>query len=235
MKDKSLAGWTIVFDLDGTLVDTAPDLHAALNHCLTGADLDAVPFETIETMIGEGAKAMIRKALAVQSIELGENEVEGLWTQFIDYYRANICRLSQPYPKSEETLLALRAREATCAICTNKNQQLADELVSRLGLDKHFAAIVGADSVPNKKPDGDHILRTVRAAGGSPERAIMIGDSQTDERAALNAGLPFIFVPFGYGPDPAARASELDIANSYTDIMPVIDGITLRQPLLRRR
>lgn len=235
MTETSLAGWTVVFDLDGTLVDTAPDLHAALNHSLTDGGYRAVPFETIGTMIGEGAKAMIRKGLAYQGVAPDDEVVEALWLVFLDYYRANICELSCPYPDAVDVVTALKADGANCAVCTNKTQQLAEQLLDGLGLASGFAAIVGADSVPHKKPDGDHILRTISAAGGTPDKAIMIGDSQTDERAALNSGLPFIFVPFGYGPSPDADASSLVIANNYSDVRRAIYELALRQPQQRHR
>ena len=226
MQANALTGWTIVFDLDGTLVDTAPDLHAALNHCLDRHDVARVPFDAIRDMIGSGAKAMIRKGLSWAGSDWSEYTVEALWPEFIAYYRANICRMSRFFPDAEAVIDILKAEGATCAVCTNKQQVLAEEVLAGLKADKLFAAIVGADAVPRKKPDGDHILRTIQAAGGQAGKAIMIGDSQTDERAARDAGLPFIFVPFGYGPDPESRAPELITANSYEALPSLIRQIT---------
>ena len=222
MQAGDLTGWTIVFDLDGTLVDTAPDLHAALNHCLSERGYSGVPFEAIRDMIGSGAKAMIRKGLSQASEDWTEDTVDALWPGFIAYYRANICRMSRFFPGAEAAIGLLRESGAICAVCTNKQQLLAEEVLSGLGAETSFAAIVGADSVPRKKPDGDHILRTVAAAGGQTEKAVMIGDSQTDERAARSAGLPFIFVPFGYGPQPDCAVSDLVTADSYSDMPAVI-------------
>lgn len=193
-------GWTLVFDLDGTLVETAPDLHAALNHTLAQKDLGPVSIASIRMMIGDGAKALIRKGLSHHRVEIDETEIDTrLWPIFLDHYFSNITRLSSPYEGSFSSLEALRDSGATLAVCTNKAQHLADEVLQGLGLTHFFAATVGGDALNLKKPDGRHILETIARSHGDPRRAIMIGDSQTDEKAARDAGLPFVFVSFGYG------------------------------------
>ncbi|MCL4165007.1 UNVERIFIED_CONTAM: hypothetical protein GTU68_065059, partial [Idotea baltica] len=194
-------GWTIVFDLDGTLVDTAPDLLNALNHVLDKTGHKPVPMDAIHSMIGSGAKAMIRKGLSAQDASLPDEEIAALWHDFIAHYTANMTVGSRPFPGVVETLETLASEGAILAVCTNKLQVLSDKLLDALDLQRHFASVVGADSVPNHKPHGDHILLTINAAGGMPARAIMVGDSQTDKKAARNAGLPFVFVPFGYESD----------------------------------
>lgn len=195
-----LSAWTLVFDLDGTLVETAPDLHAALNHTLENKGLGPVTLESIRMMIGDGAKALIRKGLSHHDVEIDETEIdEHLWPLFLEHYLANITRLSVPYEDSVETLKALKASGAILAVCTNKAQHLAEEVLDGLNIGKFFSATVGGDALSIKKPDGQHILETVARAGGDPSRTIMIGDAWTDERAARNAGLPFVFVSFGYG------------------------------------
>ena len=201
---KPFDGWTIVFDLDGTLVNTAPDLLEALNHVLTNADLTPVTLDTIATMIGHGARAMIVKGLLAHA--------------------ANIADHSHAFDGVVEAMTTLSAGGATLAVCTNKKQALTDQLLAELDLTRYFAAIVGADSVPNRKPDGDHILRTIEAAGGSPERALMIGDSRTDERAARNAGLPFIFVPFGYEEESPQQLEPDIVLEHYSRLVSVVDG-----------
>ncbi|RIJ22105.1 HAD family hydrolase [Henriciella barbarensis] len=225
MTSDTLSGWTIVFDLDGTLVDTAPDLHIALNHCLSEAGFESVPFESIRHMIGQGAKAMIEKGLAFQGVSQATTEVEPLWQSFLDYYEANICSKSRPFKDATRSLEALTEMGATLAICTNKTQHLAETLIGKLGLTSHFASICGADSVPQKKPSGEHILYTVDRANGSPAKAIMIGDSQTDERAARNAGLPFVYVTFGYGPAPEQWDDTRCRASSYVEVMDAIQSV----------
>lgn len=195
-----LSGWTLVFDLDGTLIDTAPDLHAALNHALSQKRLSPVPLERVRMMIGDGAKAMIRKGLSHHGVEIDESAIDHtLWPAFLEYYIAHITDRSQPFEDCVSSLDAFRASGATLSVCTNKAQRLAEAVLNGLDLTSYFAAIVGGDALPVKKPDGGHIVETVRQAKGSLERAIMIGDAWTDEKAARNAGLPFVFVSFGYG------------------------------------
>jgi phosphoglycolate phosphatase len=220
---KTLNGWTIVFDLDGTLVNTAPDLLDALNHVLTHADLSPVTLDTIETMIGRGARAMIVQGLQTHGITPSDADLDAFFDQFIAYYADHLADNSHPFEEAVPALEALAAKGAILAVCTNKTQALTDRLLQALGLSHHFAAIVGADSVPRRKPDGDHILRTVRAAGGEPARTVMIGDSRTDERAARNAGLPFIFVPFGYEEESPDQLKPDVVLTHYSELVSVLE------------
>ncbi|MEQ8559460.1 MAG: HAD-IA family hydrolase [Henriciella sp.] len=224
MTGTDMTGWTIVFDLDGTLIDTAPDLHASLNHSLESAGLTPVPFVAIRGMIGEGAKAMIRKGIAWNGDDEANHDIEPLWEAFLAHYRENICRLSRPFPDAVASIDRLLETGAVCAVCTNKTQKLAEAVLDTLNLSGRFSAIVGADAVPEKKPNGDHIIRTIKAAGGMERRAIMVGDSQTDERAARDAGLPFVFVTFGYGPEPEGFP-EMVTTNTYKEVMAAITTI----------
>ena len=218
-------GWTIVFDLDGTLVDTAPDLLGALNHVLIEAGLEPVSLETIATMIGHGAKAMIIKGMAAQGVEPEAHRMDGLFNQFLAYYEANIAVRSRPFENAVTALDQLAAGGATLAVCTNKRQSSSDRLLDTLQLSEKFAAIVGADSVPERKPHGDHILLTIDRAGGDRSRAIMVGDSRTDERAARNAGLPFIFVPFGYESETQEEIGADLVVGNYSELVSAIIGL----------
>ncbi|MEL6861874.1 MAG: HAD-IA family hydrolase [Pseudomonadota bacterium] len=194
------SGWTLVFDLDGTLIETAPDLHDALNHTLATKGLAPVTLDTIRMMIGDGAKAMIRKGLDFHGVAADEDEIrDELWPIFLEHYQQNITRLSEPYDHCVETLETLKQDRATLAVCTNKSQRLAEQVLSGLNMDGWFNAVIGGDALGFKKPDGRHIVQTVEKAGGRQERAIMVGDAWTDERAARHAELPFVFVSFGYG------------------------------------
>ena len=215
-------GWTIVFDLDGTLVDTAPDLLGALNHVLVEAGLEPVTLDSIASMIGHGAKAMIIKGMAAQGVEPDSHRMDGLFNQFLVYYEANIAVGSRPFENAVSALDQLAAGGATLAVCTNKRQSSSDRLLNTLQLSGKFAAIVGADSVPERKPHGDHILLTIDSAGGDRSRAIMVGDSRTDERAARNAGLPFIFVPFGYESETQEEIGADKVVSNYSELVPAI-------------
>lgn len=220
--DKPLAGWTIVFDLDGTLVETAPDLLAALNHVLASEGLGPVKLDAIREMIGHGAKAMIRQGASSQGANLSDEQVDALWIEFLSYYAAHIAVGSHAFEGVTDALITLQDKGATLCVCTNKTQALSDQLLSALMLDGFFASIIGADSVPDRKPNGGHILRTIIAAGGSDNRAIMVGDSRTDERAARNAGLPFIFVPFGYEAESSDQIGADAVVTHFTDLVSTI-------------
>jgi len=195
-----LSGTTVIFDLDGTLVNTAPDLQATLNHVLLAHGCAPVTPDVTDKLIGHGAKAMLRAGLGHQGITPGEPQLDDMFTLFLKYYSENIAVHSQPYEGCASALSRLEQAGATLAVCTNKTQSLADQLLKTLSLYDRFACIIGADSVPQKKPDAGHIFETLEQAKGKRERAIMVGDSQTDERAAHTAELPFLFAPFGYGP-----------------------------------
>jgi phosphoglycolate phosphatase len=218
-------GWTILFDLDGTLVDTAPDLLGALNHVLTGMDLAPVRLETIAEMIGHGARAMIETGLRSQGAVLSTTEMDAAFERFIAYYVAHIAAGSRPFDGAVDALDALRREGATLTVCTNKRQDLSVRLIVELGLTGQFDVIFGADRATNRKPHADHVLETIAAAGGDPDRSIFVGDSRTDERAARNAGLPFVFVTFGYEAEtPEAIAADVTISH-YAQLVPALSGL----------
>lgn len=209
---------TVVFDLDGTLVDTAPDLLSALNHTLEKFDFVSVPAEAAYSLIGHGAKAMIRAGLLHQEAEIDEFQIEVMFDVFLEHYIQNIAVASRPFPGCVAALERLAAAGAKLAVCTNKRQNLAEALLEALDLSQHFAAIVGADSVPSPKPDGGHIRETLSRAGHKAGTAIMIGDSETDEKAARDAELPFVFVPMGYGPISDQTRLQGCVLNHYDDL-----------------
>jgi phosphoglycolate phosphatase len=219
---KRFDGWTIVFDLDGTLVNTAPDLLDALNHVLVEAGLKPVDLPTISTMIGHGAKAMIIKGMAAQGAEPDADRMDALFDQFLAYYEDHIAVGSRPFENALEALQTLRDEGALLAVCTNKRQRSTNRLLDALQISEKFSAIMGADSVPDRKPHGDHILLTVDRAGGKRSRAIMVGDSRTDERAARNAGLPFIFVPFGYETETVDQIAPDEVVSNYSELIPAL-------------
>lgn len=222
---KTLEGWTILFDLDGTLVHTAPDLLASLDHVLASEGLGAVPMTEVHAMIGRGANAMIRQGMLFNGVDPDDYNFDILWDRFIAYYSANIADHSFPFEGVVETLQALKEWGATLAVCTNKPQGLSDTLLKALELDSFFAAVIGSDSVLDMKPHGDHILLTINAADGMPHKSIMIGDSQTDKKAARNAGLPFIFVPFGYETASLEDIGADIVVSHYSDMLAAIEHL----------
>lgn len=191
---------TVVFDLDGTLVDTAPDLVRAANHSLSLAGLPPVSADIITPYVGFGARRMIVEGLSASGTQLGETEVDVLLAHYLEFYAQNIAVESRPYPGLIAEIEMLRARGAVIAICTNKMEHMSRRLISALGLDHHFQAIVGRDTLSVCKPHPDHLLETIARAGGSAGRALMIGDTETDIATARAAGVPVAGVSFGYSP-----------------------------------
>ncbi|MEM6382459.1 MAG: phosphoglycolate phosphatase [Pseudomonadota bacterium] len=187
-----------VFDLDGTLADTAPDLIAALNHVLRSNGLRPAGFEEARGFVGHGARVLIERAYRAQKVPLDEEQAVQRVGQFIAFYRQNIANDTRLFPNVLRALDTMRSDGWRFAICTNKPEALAVQLVTELGVLERFAAITGGDSFPFRKPDGRHILETIAKAGGDPSRAIMVGDSAPDIGAARDANVPVVGVSFGY-------------------------------------
>jgi phosphoglycolate phosphatase len=188
-------GVTIAFDLDGTLVDTAPDLIGALNLTLLERGLPAAPSEAARVPPARGF------ALAGQPVEDGE--LDALTARFITLYRDRIADESVPFPGMVEALDRLAGAGATLCVCTNKRTELSIALLDALGLTERFAVVFGADRAPAAKPDPRCFLAAIEAAGGDPSRALMVGDSDNDVMAAQGAGAPVVAVSFGYTETPA--------------------------------
>jgi phosphoglycolate phosphatase len=204
---------TIVFDLDGTLVDTAPDLTHALNEVLTRRGHAAVSAEAIRASVGLGARVMIEEALRRAGVT---DDVEAMLAEFLIHYEANIARESRPFPGAVAALEALASGGARLAVCTNKREYLSRRLLQALELEGYFGAVAGRDTFPVSKPDPGHLTGTIALAGGKPSRAVMVGDSAVDVGTAKAAGVPVILVSFGYaagpldGLDPDAMIDHFD-------------------------
>jgi phosphoglycolate phosphatase len=193
-----LAGATIAFDLDGTLVDTAPDLVGALNTVLQEQGLAPVAYDHARVMVGRGAKHLIEQGYAATGLPLSPDLSPVLFERFIAVYLARIAAMSRPFPGVAQTLEALAHAGAELVVCTNKRTDLSIALLDALDLSKHFTAVVGADAAPAAKPDGRHLTFAIAQAGGDPNHALMVGDSITDVNAARNAHVPVIVTSFGY-------------------------------------
>ena len=217
---------TIVFDLDGTLVDTAPDLVATLNAVLVREGYAAVAFEAARKMIGGGARHMLARALSQQDVAIEPGKLDRLFADFIPYYAAHIADRSRPFPGVEPVLDRLAADGARFAVCTNKLEKLSVLLLERLGLAGRFAAICGQDTFGIPKPDPELLRQTIARAGGTADRALMIGDSVPDVTIARAAGVPVIAVDFGYSEVPAALLAA-DRVISHFDELPAAAALLL--------
>jgi phosphoglycolate phosphatase len=196
---------TIVFDLDGTLVDTAPDLIAALNYVLDREGLPPVPMQAARNMIGAGARKLIERGLEVEGRIMSVADIDRLTKDFIEYYAAHIADASRPFEGLEAALDDLEALGCRFAVCTNKLEWLSKRLLEQLGLSRRFAAICGADTFGVSKPDPAILRQTVARAGGDMTGAVMVGDAGTDVGVARRAGVPVIGVSFGYSDVPIAE------------------------------
>jgi len=188
----------VVFDLDGTLIDTAPDLLESLNYSLATGPVPAVDAAGFRRFVGHGGRVMIERAYREHRFDLPVDEHDRLFSMFLDHYNLNIPGKSRPYPGVAEALGRLETAGFLLAVCTNKHEAPAKSLIAALGLDGYFAAITGQDTFGFRKPDPRHLVETIALAGGDPERALMVGDSQTDIETAKAAGIPVIADDFGY-------------------------------------
>ncbi|MCY0095460.1 HAD family hydrolase [Hoeflea ulvae] len=194
----------VIFDLDGTLIHTAPDLMTSLNHVMDLNGLAHVSFDDMTWLVGQGAKVMIERAWALHGHPTSPEQLEAAFDAFLVSYAADMPGKSLPYPGLIDSLDRLEAAGMQLAVCTNKTEALARKLLDALELTERFVAITGGDTFAVRKPHGDHILGTIELAGGNAAKAVMVGDSVNDILAAQNAGIPTIAVPFGYSDKPVA-------------------------------
>jgi len=221
-----MAASTIVFDLDGTLIDTAPDLVDTLNVVFAREGLPPVPYDTARKLIGGGARLMIARGLEAEGRTLASAELERLFREFIAYYGEHIADRSRPFPGLTEALDTLSGRAYRLAVCTNKLERLSMLLLRKLGLANRFVAICGQDTFGIQKPDPDILRRTILAAGGEPQNAIMIGDSINDMLVARAAGVPVIAVDFGYSERPVSEYEPDRIIGHFEQLPAAIDALS---------
>jgi phosphoglycolate phosphatase len=188
----------VVFDLDGTLADTAQDLIATLNVVLAREGVPPLPFEKARDLIGAGARPLIQRGFAASGKALADDQLQALYAFFLDYYHHNIAVHSVLFPGVLGAMDRLASEGFVLAVCTNKLEAHALELLKVLDVLDRFAFVSGKDSFDVFKPDPRHLTETIRRAGGDPQRAVMVGDSRTDIDTAKNAGIPVVGVTFGY-------------------------------------
>ena len=219
---------TIVFDLDGTLVDTGRDLVATLNTILATQKIDPVTYEAAVGYVGGGARLMIERAYAAANLPLAGDKLEILFQDFLAHYEEHIADTSRPFPGTEAMLDRFAAEGWNIAVCTNKVEGLSRKLLDLLGLSPRFAVIAGRDTFGVAKPDPRHLLETIRAAGGVPETAVMIGDSRTDTDTAIAANIPVVAVSFGYTNIPVTELGANAIVDHFDELFDTVVGLTVQ-------
>jgi phosphoglycolate phosphatase len=211
---------TAVFDLDGTLVDSAPDIHAALDRLMGGLGRPPFAREEVVAMIGDGVRRLVERALAARGLPFDPATLAAFSADYA-------AVASRPFPGIPEALAALQAAGWRLAVCTNKPAAATAALLGALGLAGRFAAVGGGDSFPVRKPDPGHLLGTLRAAGGEAARAAMIGDHRNDVLAAQGAGMPCLFAAWGYGPSAMAEGAAA-VAADPSALPALLDGLVPR-------
>ncbi|WP_420394742.1 HAD hydrolase-like protein [Acuticoccus sp.] len=191
-----------IFDLDGTLVDTAPDLVDTCNVVLSRRGVPTIQPERLRVHIGMGAKAMIAASLQESGVTLGDDELEAVHREYLTHYGERIARDSRPFPELLAALDTIAAADVAAAVCTNKREALATQLLAELGLLDRFVFVAGFDTFAVSKPDPGHLLATISAAGGVPDHAVYVGDSRIDRETAQAARVPFVGLTYGYSDVP---------------------------------
>ncbi len=224
----------LVFDLDGTLVDSAPDLMGTLNYVLASCDIAPLPLESARSLLGAGARALLRRGFAAQGVALDDARLEQLFGQFISHYADHLADSSPLFPGVVAALDALQGEGYRFAVCTNKLEVLALKLLKAHDIHHRFAAICGQDSCviagkPVQKPDARALFHTIRAAGGDIANAIMIGDSRTDIDTAKAASLPVIAVDFGYTDRPVQHFSPDYVISHFNALQEAVHQTQLQR------
>jgi phosphoglycolate phosphatase len=215
----------LVFDLDGTLADTAADLVSTLNFILAREGLRTVPLQDARPMVGGGARKLIERGLAANRFEASEARIDAMLADFLAHYEAHIADKTVLFPGVTDALAA----GFSFAVCTNKVEHASILLLRALGIEPRFEAICGKDTFGVSKPDGEALLRTIARAGGDPDRAVMIGDSKIDIATARNAGVPVVAVSFGYSKEPIDSLAPDRVIGHYDELWNAVAALRIDQ------
>jgi len=211
-----MGDFLLIFDLDGTLIDTVPDLANALNEVLREHGHAPFTRREVQGMVGDGIPALVTRGFAARGADTAE-ATEAL-PRFLPLYEANAANLSRPYPGVRETLMALRHQGYRTAVCTNKAERATIAVLRGLDLFELFDGIAGGDHFPVRKPDPGHLLGLIAELGARPERAAMIGDNENDAAAAHAAGLPLILMRYGYAHVDPATLKAAALLDRFADL-----------------
>ena len=214
-----------VFDLDGTLAETAGDLIGTLNVLLTREGLAELPLSQARELIGAGAKALIKRGFEAEGRDISPAEHERLFNDFIAYYGEHLADSSHLFEGVVQALDKLEASGFRLAVCTNKYEGQSVKLLNLLGIADRFAAICGRDTFPQSKPDPRHLTSTIERAGGDPARAVMVGDSRTDIDTAKAAGIPVVAVTFGYTDTHVSELGPDRVIEHFSDLYEAVTAL----------
>lgn len=216
----------LLFDLDGTLLDTAPDLHGALNYCLTSLGRPTVSLQSVKHMVGQGARILLEKGLEATGGMTSEAELDRLFDLFLDYYADHLSDHSVAFPGMIKALEELQAQGFQMGICTNKPYKLAKQIAEDFDLIRLLPIITGGDSFEIRKPNPGHILKTLELFEDDSIPALMIGDSCNDIDAATGAGLKSIAVSFGYTHIPPRELGANHVIDHFDELIDAIEKVS---------
>lgn len=219
-----------VFDLDGTLVDSLPDLVIALNKLLSEEGRRRVDPEEVRLMVGDGAVRLVERGFAATG-DLPAERIPALTERFLAHYEGNAADNTRPFPGAAAALEELVQDGWRLAVCTNKPYRPTVEILEALGLARLFAAVLGGDSLPFKKPDPRHLAGTLEAMGARPEQAVFVGDSPNDVAVARALKVPVAIVTFGYSRIPVAELGADLLVDSYRELPESLRRLAAGKPL----
>ena len=218
----------VIFDLDGTLIDSAPDITGAVNKLLTRYGRPTIGVEQVRGMVGDGAPILLRRAFAATGAEIDPLASDEIYQTFLDYYEQQPSSLDSIFPGVPETLDLLLARGLKLGLCTNKPERVTTEVLAQLDLARYFESVAGGDTLPVRKPDGGHVSCVVERLGASKDGAVMVGDNHNDIAAARGAGIPVIAVSYGYPHFPTAEMGADAIIDHFTELPAMLDTLANR-------
>ena len=206
----------VVFDLDGTLIDSAPDMHVAVNRMLSGLGCNPLSLADIRTMVGDGTSALVARALAARQCVTADPD-QAL-AAYLDHYEAEPTAATQTFPGVPETLERLQAAGLTLALCTNKPTRLTEMILERLGIARYFTRVLAGDSMPYRKPDPRALLEVLNGFDTPPAATIMVGDSEVDAATAHAANVPFVLMTYGYHRGPIDAISSIATLDHFGEL-----------------
>jgi phosphoglycolate phosphatase len=215
----------LIFDLDGTLVDTAPDLMHATNHVLTSLGRRPITMEQVRAFVGHGARALIARGCEATGEPVAPRALEALYQKFLLYYGANIAAASVPFPGVTALLDRCKTAGIAMGVCTNKLEGLSVQLLEALEIGSYFGSVVGSDTLGISKPDPAPYFETLRRLDAEDRPSILVGDSETDIKTARAAGVPVIAVSFGYTPRPVGIFGPDHVVDHFDDMWPLIEAV----------
>ena len=213
--------YTILFDLDGTIVNTAPDLMAAHNHVMKKFGHTEKKLSDIKSLAGKGAWVMMQRSFKEEIKD--ENTKKAMTKEFIDFYAKNIDQNSKPLNGTIKFLDWAKGKKISMAVCTNKQERLAVDLLKKLDMYKYFEYVAGSDTFSFNKPDPRHLTDVVEIIGGDLKKTIMIGDSEVDAMSAYNAKLPFVLIKDGYTEKTEKEIKHDELISDFVNFEKVIE------------